>query len=286
MSDLSQKLSINDTELVDDLKTLIGISLGVFLLILFLQPFNLDHIDFNNKLLLIMGFAGIVFFFLCVFFIILPRVLPVIFASSEWESRPDFLIVSLICVLSTVAFAFYLRYVGSVILSMYIVFKIVLICLFPPIVLRQICTNKSLKNQIRLLIIRNNELYSATPKYHEDKPLEIIEIYSENSAEKIEFLLGTILAIKSADNYIEIYYLEHNKQKKQLVRSTLRNVDEQLKKQSDFLRVHRTCIINMKYAEKLIRNLNGYALVLKNFDQEIPVSRQYILKVKEALNQE
>jgi hypothetical protein len=41
-----------------------------------------------------------------------------------------------------------------------------------------------------------------------------------------------------------------------------------------------------RYAEKLIRNLNGYSLVLKNFDQEIPVSRQYILKVKNALCKE
>ena len=42
---------------------IMSISLGIFLFILFFQPFPVDKFDFNNRLIFIAGFATIVFIF-------------------------------------------------------------------------------------------------------------------------------------------------------------------------------------------------------------------------------
>lgn len=45
-----------------ELKLFFWMSVGVFLFILFFQPFPLDKFDFNNRLLFVAGVAGIVLY--------------------------------------------------------------------------------------------------------------------------------------------------------------------------------------------------------------------------------
>ena len=84
-------------------------------------------------------------------------------------------------------------------------------------------------------------------------------------------LLETILN-KEGDNY-----------KKKLIRNTLKNIELQIKQYSNFLRCHRICIVNLHYIEKLVRYNNNHWLSIKGFEEPVPVSRQYLLKIKEAL---
>jgi len=286
MNSSFNKSYFDDKELIEDIRTLLGISIGAFLLFLFFQPFDFEPVSFDTKLILITGLSGIIFAFLSLFYIFLPRILSMIFKNLEWENRSDYLIISLIGIFTSVASTFYLHYVGAVKLSIFIVFKIVLFSFFSPILLRLICIIKSLENQNNSLQNRNHELQNILKNYISDNQTQTIEIYSENNSEKIALFPDSIVTIKSADNYIEIFYLDHDSVKKQLLRTSLKTVDEQLRHYNNFLRCHRTSIVNIKFAGKLVRNINGYSLVLKNFDQEIPVSRQYILKVKDALNKE
>ena len=48
----------------EDRKLFLSISFGVFLFVLFFQPFLIDHVDFNNMLLIVAGLGGIVFLFM------------------------------------------------------------------------------------------------------------------------------------------------------------------------------------------------------------------------------
>jgi DNA-binding LytR/AlgR family response regulator len=94
--------------------------------------------------------------------------------------------------------------------------------------------------------------------------------------------LGEIALIKSADNYVEIVFLETNNFKKKLLRNTLKHIEQQLKPHSNFIRCHRICIVNTKYIEKLTKNYNNHWIIIKGYDEQIPVSRQYLLKLKES----
>ena len=71
--------------------------------------------------------------------------------------------------------------------------------------------------------------------------------------------------------------MENNLVKKKLIRSTLRNIESQLADQRNFIRCHRTSIVNTMHIDKLVRSYSGYSLVTSCLDEQIPVSRQYLM---------
>jgi DNA-binding LytR/AlgR family response regulator len=165
-------------------------------------------------------------------------------------------------------------------------FKVVLVCLLPILILVILYKNKSLERVI-LFLQKQNKNYIAkireNEKNEEDKE---ISIFSGNKAEKISLKYNNIIIIKSADNYIEIYYLENNKVEKKLIRNTLKDIESQFMHHSNFIRCHRTSIVNMAYAEKLTRNYSGYSLKINKLQENIAVSRQYLILVKDALTEQ
>ena len=50
--------------LKEELALFLSISFGVFLFVLFFQPFSFDTFDFNNRLLVVAGLSAIVFLFM------------------------------------------------------------------------------------------------------------------------------------------------------------------------------------------------------------------------------
>jgi DNA-binding LytR/AlgR family response regulator len=78
-------------------------------------------------------------------------------------------------------------------------------------------------------------------------------------------------------------FKEEGVYKKRIQRNTLRNIEQQLKAYASFIRCHRTCIINTYYIEELSRKFNNYFLTIKGYDEQIPVSRQYLMMLREAM---
>ncbi len=261
----------------------LGISFGVFLFILFFQPFPLTAFDFNNGLIFISGFAGIVFSTLVLVRGIVQRVLLKIWRRIEDITVIDFFGRMLMLLLSSVAFAFYLRYVGSVQLSFFIMAKVTLICLGPPV---SIWIYWKLKEIIDLNEQLRNEVDTAhreMQSYLEDAADIKVEFLSERGSEKVEIKASDVVLIKSADNYIEIIFRENNSFKKRLLRNTLTNIEHQTSRVKTMVRCHRGFIVNTMHVEKMIRRLNSNWLVIKGYDEQVPVSRQYLLSLREAL---
>ncbi|MBN1415862.1 MAG: LytTR family transcriptional regulator [Bacteroidales bacterium] len=283
MSELTKRPNLVDAEMKHDLKVLFSISLGIFLFVLFFQPFELNHLAFNNKLLFIAGLGAITFLVMSLFHIVLPLIWPKFFKAGYWENEPVYLISILILVFSSAAFAFYLRYVGSIELSLYIMFKIVVICIAPVVVLQIYDKNQSLRHQVYLLHENLTKLRTLLGKYEKDQVSGSVEIFAENKSEKIEIRIADLVFIRSADNYIEIVYLENEQFKKKLIRNTLRNIEDILSFYPVFIRCHRTCIVNKNFVEKMVHHYTVHKIIIKGYNGEVPVSRQYLLQVKEAI---
>lgn len=267
----------------EDRKLFLSISFGVFLFVLFFEPFQLDQFDFNNRLLIIAGLGGIIFLFM-----VLTRAAFLWIIKYENPTPPELVFLSylggfIILVLSSVAFAFYLRYVGSVNITFYTMFKVVLICLFPPVALAITDELKELRQQIKLLTIKKGFVHDKVKKYEDEYLHKFIEFASENQTENFSLLISNVALIKSADNYVEIEYMEDKHLRKKLLRSTLRNIEQQLTPYPNFIRCHRICIVNTHYIEKINRKFNNHWLTIKGSQDLIPVSRQYLLKLKEAI---
>jgi len=266
-----------------ELSTLFTISLGIFLFILFFNPFGLIKSDLNIQLLVILGLGAIIFLMMTVIYVVLPNALPKLYKPDAFPEEPQYLLGLVCWVFCSVAFTFYLRYVGNVGITFYLVFKALIVCLAPVIIYRIVQIRIILNHQLFLsnkIIERLQETLSGKP---DDLRHEKIVIESENKSENLEVKVSEIVLIRSADNYIEVDYLEKGELKRRLLRSTLKNAEEQLARIPDFLRCHRTTLINTGYIEKLYRSYSGIYLRIKGIESDIPVSRQYLLKVKEKL---
>jgi|WetSurSiteA1Bulk_404760.scaffolds.fasta_scaffold06252_2 DNA-binding LytR/AlgR family response regulator len=254
-----------------------SISMGLFLFMLFFQPFSIRFTDLNNVLIFNAGYGLIIFILLYAIYFFSG-----VFRLTDMEVF-SYLNGFILLVLSSVAFTFYLRYVGQASIGFYTVLKIALICLAPPVILRiyRIRHELSLENEI--LWRENSLLQSRLQDITQDSSQKILEFYSaETATDILRLRISDILMIRSADNYVAIYFRENGVARKKLIRNTLKNIEQLLRSYGQFIRCHRTCIINVEYIDKLHLKISASYVILKELNEHIPVSRQYVIKLKEA----
>ncbi len=261
-----------DNALRDFLRIGFGIALGLFLFILFFQPFELDNADVNNYILTIAGFSGITFLLIGVLQIILPWSFPIRLSKKNWDLKREIIVQFLLWVLNSVAWAFYTAYVANVKLSMYLAVKIVILSLAPPVIILFIKEFRSLRMQVDGLKVQ-----------HREKRQEHIELVSENRSEKLALASGELILVQSAENYVEIQYLAGGTGTKKLLRATVKSIEDQLRPFSQMIRCHRSYIINMDHVIKLHREYGRIYLKMNGIEENIPVSRQYLLGITNAL---
>ncbi len=263
-----------------------GISLGVFLFILFFQPFPIEFGDFNNSLLIVAGLGIIVFL---VFLI--SRIIYFYIEKKKLVQNPDDITLSylqgfLIIILSSVAYVFYLRYVGNITVNFYLVFKVILICFATPLVLKLYYLYKHLSFQINMLENEKENLIVQLKTSKWNNLNKKIEFFADNEQDNLILLPKDIICLRSADNYVEIVYKEKDLFKKKLIRNTLRNIEQMLKPWSVFIRCHRTCIVNTLLVHNLYKKNNNYIIKIRGYNEEIHVSRQQLFRLKEALDRD
>ena len=281
MFEISNKLYLINKDFNYSLRVYFYTCLGIFFFILFFQPFVLNYRDLNNQLLYISGYSVITFISPVLFFIVLPWVLPRPLTPRKHETRIFVLVNSLAWLFCSTGFVFYMRYVGNIEMTMYLVFKVALLCLVPIVILAIIRENESLREQLQVL--REN-IVMLNLNVQETDLSEKILFITENKSDSIELHPEEILLIRSVDNYVEIVCLHEDGHKQKLIRSTLKSIEVQLKPYNEFLRCHRTCIVNTGYILKLNRNYSGYSIRMHGYEKPVPVSRQYLLAVREALD--
>jgi DNA-binding LytR/AlgR family response regulator len=280
---MSKKLDLFIEELKEELGLLLSISFGIFLFVLFFQPFPFIDFDFNNSLLFVGGLATIVFLIMVLVRIAIPWVFKRNISEDERPVLPAYFNSFIILLLSSAAFVFYLRYVGEVTITFFITFKVIIICIAPPLILWIYDLIYDLKQQNELLDVEKKIIQKQVDKFEEDILNKSIEFPSENYSENISLRISDVAMIKSADNYVEIVFREGETFKKKLIRNTLKNIEIQIKQYPNFLRCHRVCIVNLHFIEKLNRSDHNHWLTIKGFEEPVPVSRQYLLKLKEAV---
>lgn len=98
----------------------------------------------------------------------------------------------------------------------------------------------------------------------------LISFISENKKEEIHVKPEKFLFLKAAGNYVEVHFLEGNKKRYQLIRSSLKIIEEQYKEHPNFRRCHRSYIINPLKIEKVSRAKGKSSIQVEG--EQIPVS--------------
>ena len=106
-------------------------------------------------------------------------------------------------------------------------------------------------------------------------------IFLEVNDRSIFLSVGSIICISASGDYSEIITSDG---KKLLTTKTLREWEERLP-QKNFVRVHRSTIINFEYVEKVENWFNrSYQITLKGIKKPFIISRRYSVRIKEKFS--
>ena len=85
-----------------------------------------------------------------------------------------------------------------------------------------------------------------------------------------------VMFIKSEDNYVQIHYIDQNRPKKFILRSSMRALEDNLSKHG-LVRCHRSFFINPSFIKIVHRDSSGLIVAELNRDgfESIPISRKY-----------
>lgn len=121
------------------------------------------------------------------------------------------------------------------------------------------------------------ELYSRNRE--EANPVEdnsLIRFHDEYKKLRLVIAPEAVMFIKSEDNYVQIHYMDRNRIKKFILRSSMRALEENLSKHG-LVRCHRSYFINPSFIKIVHRDESGQIVARLNqegFDS-IPISRKY-----------
>jgi len=98
-----------------------------------------------------------------------------------------------------------------------------------------------------------------------------------NSKGRITFDVSVdeILCFEANDNYLTIHYLENGVSKRSMERLSIRKAEEMiLSLSNDFVRVHKSFLVNQKQVKAIVGKSQNYRLQLSGIELEVPVSRR------------
>lgn len=120
-----------------------------------------------------------------------------------------------------------------------------------------------------------------TPQKNNQKE-QTIRISSRLKKEELSFCPADFVYAESDGNYVVFNILKNNDLKKEIIRNSISNIEQQLTGIPHIIRTHRAFIVNLKKVKSKHGNILGYQLRLSGTDVIIPVSRNNIRKFDEA----
>ena len=259
--------------------------ISIFLVIF--QPFGLQGLESDRKTLILAGYGMVTFVVLCIDLLIVPFIFPSVFKEEKWTVAKE--IFFFIIIIVTIAAG---NYLYSVLLSIvswvgfqgFIVFTGFTLCI-------------AIIPAIGIIVISHNALLRKNLKASAQLSQMIVEkkgggvsndhnlvITSDNKNQKIDTPASNLICIESEGNYVNTWFLEEGKIVRLLIRNTIKNIENQIQEAENLFKCHRAYIINLSYIDKVTGNSQGYRLLIRYLDKEIPVARNYSKSFKEAIS--
>ena len=277
---LNKPYPFND-DLRYNAKIILFISLGILIFLLIFQPIDFTLWSKKEIFYLVAGLVVSTFLILSVNLIIIPILFPKIFYKNTWNIKKEILWnLWILIAISSSDLLFYSQIVGIIDISFFDITKILLLGLLPVAVLITI-------NQERLLRLHLVSAQQLNKKLLENKQQNnnLIHFESDYKNDTLVIKADLLIVIKSSDNYIEVYYKNEGQVKKQIIRSSLKRVEELISKYDFIMRCHRSYIVNIKFINEIKGSPQGFQLFMDNMDFPVSVSQKYIHEFKDKIKQ-
>jgi len=273
----------------------IGVSFFVFVFLFVFKPFELAAYP-KSLLLLTIGYGLVTFFVMMLLNLLMLFTFPTYFTETNWTTAKEIfwmlILISLIG-LGNTAFTILIG-VGDFSFKSVMLFEMYTLSIgFFPVSVSIMINHARLKSNfekssqelnIKLDAINEKDLIQAindqSIQLSLQEKINSITLTAENGKDQHSFFTNDLLFLKSADNYVEVYYLDKDKTTSSLIRTTLKQCEETLKSNKAFFRCHKSYLVHLNKVNHVSGNAQGYKLHLKNTDEIIPVSRLHNESIK------
>lgn len=268
---LKKPYPFND-DLSHNAKIIFFISLGVLAFLLIFQPIEISSFSKKQIFYLVTGLAVSTFLVLSFNLIILPSLFPKIFNNKGWNIKKEIIWnLWILLAISTSDFMFYSKLFDVFDINFNDIINIILLGVLPVAVLIIINQERLLKAHLKSAQQLNTKLINSKQQKE-----QFIHFESDYKKDDLIIKSDSLVVLKSADNYIEVYYDSDGIVKKQMIRSTLQKAEEVTTEYEFIFRCHRTFIVNINHIVEIQGNSQGYKLFFKNIDFPVIVSQKYI----------
>lgn len=113
---------------------------------------------------------------------------------------------------------------------------------------------------------------------------QTIHIKGNTIQSVLEIMPSQLIYIEAKANYADFWYIENGLLTSRQLRITLEQVKDLMHAFPSFVQCHRSYIINLHYIKDIQRTSRGYHLQMCNMKRHIPISRTFLLEIKERIS--
>lgn len=253
----------------------------VFVFLSFFRPFGIPQFG-SLAVSIAFDFAGLTFVCMLLLNVLVPKAFPKFFREEAWTVGRELLYSSVNIVfigLANGVLSIYLKLADAnlTVLAMFLVYT-VSIAIFP------------ISASILYKEMRARKLYELGSEQLNEvivpvdfKKEDLLVLKGQNLEDMLQLRAEQLLYITSADNYVEVHFLDKNQVEKKLLRNPLKVYEEQLTPYFHFWRCHKSYLVNLNRVERVSGNAQGYKLHLNSAQEQVPVSRNNNAILKEKL---
>ena len=103
--------------------------------------------------------------------------------------------------------------------------------------------------------------------------------------ERVTIEISNLLYIEAVGNYVKVMQIREGEVKTNMLRATMKQMEDELQDYSMVVRCHRAFMVNLGQVEQISYNSRAMQLVMRHSHDTIPVSRSNVNKLKELLEQ-
>jgi len=275
---LNKPYPFNDN-LKHNAKIIFFISLGILAFLLLFQPIEISSLTNTEVFYLVSGLAASTFLILTLNLIVIPSLLPKLFYNNVWNVKREIIWnIWILFTITTSDIIFYSKLFEIMDIQFSDLITIILLGLLPVSVLIIINQDRLFRSHLKSAQLLNKKLLEG--KHQKEK---LIHFESDYKKDDLVIKSDTLLLIKSADNYIEVYYEIDGDVKKQMIRSSLIKAEESIHDFDFIIKCHRTFVVNINHIKEIQGNSQGYKLSIENLDFPVLVSQKYIKDLQNLL---
>ncbi len=143
--------------------------------------------------------------------------------------------------------------------------------------------NKYLAMELEEIRELNEQLKKQPPVSLPKKGVEGEVVLSGTTNESVTLHLSHLLYIEAVGNYVKVCHLNNEQIRTDMLRATMKQMEEALQGHPMIVRCHRAFLVNLGQVEQIISHSGSTQLLIKHCHESLPVSRSNMSQVKAAI---